>query len=199
MGLCVFLIKLGFCAHNVFRGKTLTMIALILATRKDPSPGFSNSTLIGVTKFPAPCASAESFSVVPLSILSNWEKQIQDHCTPNTLSYCIYYGAGRSMSANEIQAYDVVITTYQTVVQEDPEASKPATQGKKKKTDNTLFQVKWKRIILDEGHQIRNPKTKMASAVSSLVGERRMILTGTPIVREVFTFVIRSQISWNID
>lgn len=122
-----------------------------------------------------------------MSILSNWEKQIDDHCTPNTLSYCIYYGAGRSIDAAELQEYDVVITTYQTVVQEDPNAPKPANQSKKKKMDNSLFQVKWKRVILDEGHQIRNPKTKMAQSVSSLVAERRMILSGTPIVRQLLS------------
>jgi SWI/SNF-related matrix-associated actin-dependent regulator of chromatin subfamily A3 len=54
--------------------------------------------------------------VVPLSVLSNWEKQIQDHCVPNTLSYAVYYGSGRNLSAKDLQKYDVVVTTYQTVV-----------------------------------------------------------------------------------
>lgn len=33
--------------ENLHQGKTLTMIALILATKADKDPGFSKSTLIG--------------------------------------------------------------------------------------------------------------------------------------------------------
>jgi hypothetical protein len=32
---------------KLYQGKTLTMIALILATKADKDPGFSDSTLIG--------------------------------------------------------------------------------------------------------------------------------------------------------
>jgi hypothetical protein len=37
----------SFNKHQNSQGKTLTMLALILATKKDIPPGFSNSTLIG--------------------------------------------------------------------------------------------------------------------------------------------------------
>ena len=56
--------------------------------------------------------------VAPLSVLSNWEKQIKEHCTPGTLSSCVYYGSSRRLSAAELQKYDIVITTCHTVTGE---------------------------------------------------------------------------------
>ncbi|KAL9711973.1 hypothetical protein Ac2012v2_005047 [Leucoagaricus gongylophorus] len=156
----------ALCADAMGLGKTLTMLSLILATQGDQGHGVSKSTLI----------------VSPLSIMSNWEKQIEDHCVSGVLSTCIYYGSNRNFSAQDLQNYDIVITTYQTITGEfgglDPEGA----NKKKRKMGQALFNVKWKRIILDEGHNIRNPKTKMAMSVCALEAERRWVLSGTPII-----------------
>ncbi|KAJ7924933.1 SNF2 family N-terminal domain-containing protein [Mycena leptocephala] len=155
----------ALCADAMVLGKTLTMLALILATKADVSREFSNCTLI----------------VAPLSVLSNWEKQIEDHCVPGSLTSYVYYGTKRDINPKELQRYDVVITTYQTVAGEyDDKDSAPSK--KKKKTEKSLFDVQWKRIVLDEAHTIRNPKTKMAKAVYSLAAQRRWALAATPII-----------------
>ncbi|KAH9892824.1 SNF2 family N-terminal domain-containing protein [Cubamyces lactineus] len=159
----------ALCADSMGLGKTLTMLALVLATKSDTPVDHSNATLI----------------VVPLSVMSNWEKQIEDHVQPGALTHCVYYGKNRSMIPAELKKFDVVITTYQTVALEHDlgaTTKSGAPAAKKQKTDKGLFDVAWKRIILDEGHNIRNPRTKMAKAVCGLTAQRRWVLTGTPII-----------------
>lgn len=123
------------------------MIALILATKANKDPGFSKSTLIGgiILLFSLRPRLLKRVLVAPLSVLSNWEKQIEEHCTPGILSSCTYYGSSRGLSAVELQKYDVVITTYQTVTGEhdDGAAGGPAKK-KKKKTNKNLFEMQWK-------------------------------------------------------
>jgi SWI/SNF-related matrix-associated actin-dependent regulator of chromatin subfamily A3 len=80
--------------------------------------------------------------VVSLSVMSNWEQQIQEHCVPGIISFCVYYGTSRSLSPQELQKYDVVITTYQTVAGENVISGDGSK--KKKKVENSLFQVQWK-------------------------------------------------------
>ena len=45
--------------------------------------------------------------------------------------------------------------------------------------------VRWRYAVLDEGHAIRNPTSKLAAAARRIVAEHRLILSGTPIQNDV--------------
>ena len=86
-------------------------------------------------------------------MLSNWEKQIQDHVVDGKLTYYTYYGNGRGVKAAELKKYDVVLTTYQTVVKERTGGSAkgememdgmPSKKKAKVAALDTLFKVSWK-------------------------------------------------------
>jgi len=127
------------------------MLALILATKSDVPRDFSKCTLIGkllsspeVRRF----LNITTHIVAPLSVLSNWKEQVEDHCVLGALTTCIYYGNTRSMSPEELRKYDVVVTTYQTVAGEHSNASKSGSSKKKKKNEPTLFNVRWKASLV---------------------------------------------------
>ena len=44
-----------------------------------------------------------------------------------------------------------------------------------------LGKVSWLRVVLDEAHNIKNPRSQQALAAASLTSTRRWALTGTPI------------------
>ena len=44
--------------------------------------------------------------VCPLSVLSNWEKQIEDHVRADQLSSYTYHGSAKGVTANTLEQYD---------------------------------------------------------------------------------------------
>ena len=155
----------GMLADDMGLGKTIQIISLIIA---DPQRS-RQPTLI----------------VAPLSVMSNWSGQAASHVkkefTPRILTY--HGQEKRGLTPEQFTEYDIVITTYQTMTLElypygksEPEKL-PAARG--------LYSVAWRRVVLDEGHQIRNPKAKMAQAACALQAQSRWVLTGTPIVNSL--------------
>lgn len=126
--------------------------------------------------------------MAPVSVMSNWAQQIERHVKKvRSMKVLTYHGSNRGkMSHKEFSEYDVVITTYGTLSEEYlPRGRKTADAVPRK---NGLFSMNWARVVLDEGHIIRNHATKAAVASSSLLATSRWVLTGTPIVNTIKDF-----------
>ncbi|KAJ5795078.1 Zinc finger RING-type [Penicillium paradoxum] len=149
----------GILADDMGLGKTIQIISLILANAKPLTAGSSKATLI----------------IAPVGVMSNWRNQIQDHAHKETApSVLIYHGSGKKEAAN-LANYDVVITSYGALSLDfNPKSSKPPSKG--------LFSLHWRRVVLDEGHTIRNPSSKASLAACGLRADSRWTLTGTPII-----------------
>ena len=105
--------------------------------------------------------------VCPASLIKTWESEIRKHTSG--LSYSVYHGAGRKICEDSM----LNITSY-TTLSRDRER---------------LREMRFERIILDEGHYIRNSGTKVFKVVKELGEENALslkwVVTATPIFNSV--------------
>ncbi|EPS34370.1 hypothetical protein PDE_09334 [Penicillium oxalicum 114-2] len=149
----------GILADDMGLGKTIQIISLIMANPSPRTPASSKTTLI----------------LAPVGVMSNWRNQIQDHThSASAPKVLIYHGSGKKEKAR-LAEYDVVISSYGALAMEfEPNTKTPAKTG--------IFSLHWRRVVLDEGHTIRNPRSKGSLAATALRADSRWTLTGTPII-----------------
>ncbi|EEB19192.1 helicase, putative [Pediculus humanus corporis] len=163
----------GILADDMGLGKTLTMIALILRSDEYQKLKKENEVNGSFVVNDVKMYYGKTLVVCPSSLMGQWQGQIKQHCRSQKLSYLVHHGKPRELQAKRLAVYDVVITSYGVIAEEN----KIIKDNKK----GALFRVVWKRIIIDEGHVIRNHKTKKAQALCELEAKHRWCLTGTPV------------------
>lgn len=115
--------------------------------------------------------SGPTLIVAPVSVMSNWAQQMKRHVKADHVPKIIVYHGSEKKRAEELVKYDVVITSYGRLAREqDADVDQVLTSPK----------IEWRRVVLDEGHTIRNPRTKAAVAASQINATSRWVLTGTP-------------------
>ncbi|KAF3694558.1 Transcription termination factor 2 [Channa argus] len=181
----------GILADDMGLGKTLTILSLILAKKikskeedekkeekkSEKWLSKSDSTLV---------VSKGNLIICPASLVHHWKKEIERHVKTGKLTVYLYHGSNREKSAKVLAEYDVVVTTYSLVSKEIPiqkeEADKPSTDNDYVPLNSApLMRVAWARIVLDEAHNIKNPKVQTSMAVCQLRARARWAVTGTPI------------------
>lgn len=99
--------------------------------------------------------------VMPRSLLFNWQNELQRFAPQITVA--TYYGAARKLP--DVLNAQVILTTY-TVVRKDIDS---------------LEEVNFNYVVLDESQNIKNVSAQTTQAVVRLKAERRLALSGTPI------------------
>jgi len=138
--------KIGFgslIADDMGLGKTLQVIAALLK--------FKQEGLLSREK---------ALVIVPTTLLTNWEKEINKFAPD--LKHSVYHGSGRELDMRDC---DLLLTTYGTV----------RSDLKKLKSFN------WHAVVVDEAQNIKNPRTDQTKAVKSLTAGFRIAMSGTPV------------------
>ena len=109
--------------------------------------------------------------VCPSSLLGHWRDEINQHVQAGVLRVILYHGPTRHTDVQRIKNNSVVITTYKIM----------SMEGDQGQTESLIFSTHWRRVVLDEGHTIKNSKAQMSQAAFALRADCRWIVSGTPI------------------
>lgn len=115
-----------------------------------------------------------SLIVCPTSVVLNWKSEINkffEGCTP-----VIFIGSSRDkkleylmnqsdLFSSQQNDHKLVITSFD-IARIDHEK---------------LNRIEWQYVIVDEGHNIKNPDAKRTKAIKTINGQNKLVLTGTPI------------------
>ncbi|KAI9793804.1 MAG: hypothetical protein M1833_000527 [Piccolia ochrophora] len=169
----------GILADMMGLGKTLSVLALVVATMDDASAWSKQRPPARQTEEEVPLMrnSKGTLLIAPLSTVGNWEEQIKMHLDDSTLSSYIYHGTDRCIDIAKLSRYDMVITTYSIVSSEFNKMNKDRSIG----GGSPLQQINWFRVVLDEAHMIREQSTWQSRACCALSAQRRWAVTGTPV------------------
>ncbi|KAK9510618.1 hypothetical protein O3M35_005361 [Rhynocoris fuscipes] len=156
----------GILADDMGLGKTLSMISLILHTLEDKHNDKNDSSSDEESSTHRRINKGGTLVITPASVMGQWENEVKSKVKSGKMSCYIYHGPSRKKRSG-IHTYDIVLSTYSTILNEYE--------------DDPLMKIRWKRIVLDEAHMIRNAKSKTAQSIFNLKGGKRWALTGTPV------------------
>ena len=114
--------------------------------------------------------------IAPTSLIFNWQNEINKFCP--SLKTLVYTGAKRKEQLDSFSKAEVILTTYGSVLNDI----------------ETLKELEFAYIILDESQAIKNPNSKRYKALRLLKSKNKLALTGTPI--ENNTFDLYAQINF---
>ncbi|GER39803.1 TATA-binding protein-associated factor BTAF1 [Striga asiatica] len=112
-----------------------------------------------------------SLIICPSTLVGHWVYEIEKFIDPSLLTTLQYIGSAQERTSLRLQfnKHNAIVTSYDVV----------------RKDVDFLGEFMWNYCILDEGHIIKNSKSKVTVAVKQLKAKHRLILSGTPIQNNV--------------
>lgn len=137
-------------ADDMGLGKTLQVIAFLLHQK--------NAGKLAKNK---------ALAVVPTSLISNWEHELERFAP--SLTFYSYHGTERSDS---FRSADVVITSF----------------GMVRNNLKVFENLNWHTVIVDEAQNIKNTTAEQTKAIKKLKGEVRIAMSGTPVENRLIEY-----------
>ncbi|SCU96936.1 LAME_0F17942g1_1 [Lachancea meyersii CBS 8951] len=195
------LLKGGILADEMGLGKTISILSMILTVPFDKkylkpklledtsrTEYISSQGLSQAPNHTKPYAFGTTLVVVPMSLLSQWQLEFEKSSAAENAHCEIYYGGNtgslRTLLTKTKNPPVMLLTTYGTVQHEWSRLLNNGTAGVNGDTMG-LFSIEFFRIVIDEGHTIRNRNTRTSKSLMDLSSARRWILTGTPIINRL--------------
>uniref|UniRef100_H3CEF8 B-TFIID TATA-box binding protein associated factor 1 n=1 Tax=Tetraodon nigroviridis TaxID=99883 RepID=H3CEF8_TETNG len=154
----------GILCDDMGLGKTLQSICILAGDHYLRAREYSRS------KAPD-CCPMPSLVVCPPTLTGHWVDEVGKFCSREYLNPLHYTGppTERMRLQHQVKKHNLVVASYDVV-----------------RNDIDFFRnIKFNYCILDEGHVIKNGKTKLSKAVKQLAANFRIILSGTPIQNNV--------------
>lgn len=148
----------GILCDDMGLGKTLQASAIVASDIVEHRSSCSEHDLL-------------SLIICPSTLVAHWAYEIEKFIDSSVMKPLQYVGSAQERSSlrSQFEMHNIILTSYDVV----------------RKDIEHLGQISWNYCILDEGHIIKNPKSKITGAVKQLKAEHRLILSGTPIQNNI--------------
>ncbi|MGH0142791.1 UNVERIFIED_CONTAM: hypothetical protein FKN15_077056 [Acipenser sinensis] len=154
----------GILCDDMGLGKTLQSICILAGDYYLRAQEYTKSKA-------ANCSPLPSLVVCPPTLTGHWVDEVGKFCSREYLNPLHYTGppTERARLQHQVKKHNLVVASYDVV-----------------RNDIDFFRnIQFNYCILDEGHVIKNGKTKLSKAVKQLAANYRIILSGTPIQNNV--------------
>ncbi|KAL4240937.1 btaf1 RNA polymerase II [Mactra antiquata] len=154
----------GVLCDDMGLGKTLQSICIIATDHYRRDQKYKK------TEGPD-CAPLPSIVICPPTLIGHWVYEVNKFVDKQYLNPLMYAGppGERQKLQKKSKNHNLIVASYDVV-----------------RNDIDFFgSINWNYCVLDEGHIIKNGKTKISKAVKQLNCNHRLILSGTPIQNNV--------------